>query len=333
MRFAYFLSLLIILSCSERTLITSSLTDDISLINEDTSYTDTDTSEYRFQTYEVCERFEIELSTDNDKTDFYIPRSEDLFFTLIILLQGSDLPKENYSKIANLLCKNGFVVAIPDHYKESFSGRHLYSEENTTNEIFRAVIGISQNSDSPLFKKVDTDRLILFGHSYGAGCGLFMINNECKWPFCSTEYQRIPQLIGGIFYGVNLKSPYGENYYEINNSEIPIMLISGENDGAIKYEYAKKSFDYITSPPKAFVGLKNANHYAINDTNPPPGGDADKNPQSLAQNTGLQIISDISTAFIFEHILRIEDFKGYFMRVASKFNEFISFEVQEKDVD
>ncbi|MCX7959303.1 MAG: alpha/beta hydrolase [Deltaproteobacteria bacterium] len=291
---------------------------DISEIQDTEPVTDTGFKEK----YE-CKMFNLNLSENNDNTDIYLPITQNEQFYLILLLQGSDLSKKNYSLISERICNYGFAVAVFDHYKESFSGKHLYSEQNATNEIFYKIIDQSEKKDSFLFGKIKKDKFILFGHSYGAGCGLFMIGNECKWPFCSDKYERPDELSGGIFYGISLKSPYGETYYKINNENIPVLLIGGDNDGAIKYEYAEKTFESIENPPKIFVRLKGANHYAVNDTNPPPGADADKNIQSLNQNTGLEIISSLSAAFISEYILKDESCIGYFKRAADAFSEYI----------
>lgn len=270
-----------------------------------------------------CSKISVMLSESNDNTDVYLPDVLDEQFYLILLLQGADLPKENYKRVSTQICSCGFVVAVFDHFKEGFYGRHLYCEQNATKDIFYKLLKLSQENNSSLHGRVKKDRFILLGHSYGAGCGLFMIGNECKWPFCSDEYKRPFELLGGIFYGISLKSPFGETYYKIQNDNIPVLIIAGDNDGAIKYEYAEKTFDSILTPPKIFIRLKGANHYAINDSNPPPQADADKNVQFLDQGIGISIISKLTVLFIYEYILGNESFKGRFDNAIAEFNEYI----------
>ncbi len=245
-------------------------TDDPVIITDirDREDTYTDITEIPFS---ECKKMGLALSEDNDSTDIYLPAGSEDGHYLILVLQGADLTRENYSAIADRTCRYGFAVAVPDHYKNSFSGRHLYAEENATNELFRKIIKLSEEKDSLLYNRIRKERFILMGHSYGAGCGLFMINNECKWPFCSDKYTRPDELSAGIFYGISLKSPFGETYYTIDNRKIPVLLMAGDNDGAIKYEYAEKTFGSILHTPRIFVRLRGANHYAINNTNPPPG--------------------------------------------------------------
>ncbi len=319
----------ILISCQARDLpVNANVNSDITA--GDTNVTDIyesgDTEHYAdaggFTEY-VCKMYNIQLSENNDNTDIFIPDLANGKYYAVLVLQGSDLPKENYRIISNKICSYGFVVAVFDHYKDSFSGKHLYAEQNTTNEIFRKIRELSYTENSFLYDRLRDDKFILLGHSYGAGCGLFMIGNECKWPFCSDNYSRPQELSGGIFYGISLKSPFGETYYKINNERIPVLLIAGDNDGAIKYEYAEKSFESIETNPKIFVRLKGANHYAINDINPPYGADADKNIQTLSQETGLGIISLLSAAFIKEYILESENNRGDFDRAASRYEEFI----------
>lgn len=301
-----------------------SYTSDIEITYDVNDYIDIKniTDANNIKNYE-CIRYNIKLSENNDDTDIYLPNTKDKQFYTILLLQGSDLPKENYQKISTLICNYGFIVAVFDHYKESFSGRHLYSEQNATTQIFQKMIELSKSEESFLYNKVRSNKFILLGHSYGAGCGLFMIGNECKWPFCSDSYQRADELSGGIFYGISLKSPYGETYYKINNDGIPVLLINGDNDGVIKIEFAEKTFESIQTPPKVFVRLKGANHYAINDSNPPPEGDADQNIQTLNQEKGLYIISKLSALFIQEYIVKNINFTGSFETALSEFSEFI----------
>lgn len=272
--------------------------------------------------YKHCIKINIDLSNENDNADIYLPDDEDRYY-LIVLLQGADLPKAYYKRISELICRWGFIVTVVDHYRESLSGRHLYAEQEATNYFFYRIKEYSENKNSFLYNRLHDEKFIILGHSYGAGCGLFMINNECKWPFCSSDYKRPTELSGGVFYGVSLKHPWGEGYYKIDNETIPVLLIAGESDGAIRYEYAEMTLESIMSPPGIFIKLKGANHYAINDINPPPGADADKNIQILNQEIGLDIISTMSVIFINEFILHKEDYTDLFNKKASDFKEFI----------
>lgn len=308
-----------LISCDSRLDGISPLSEDTSAISDISDYEDTNLAFPSF----VCRKYNLSLSEENDNTDIFFPDNKTERFYLIIVLQGSDLPKENYHRISELICQRGFIVAVTDHYKESFSGRHLYSEENATNMIYQKIVDLSNDKENILYGRIIEDRFILLGHSYGAGCGLFMISNECKWPFCSDSYERPYQLSGGIFYGVSLKSPFGETYYNINNEDIPILLMAGDNDGVIKYEYAEKSYDYIMGGPKIFVLIKGANHYAINNTNPPAGADADKNIQTLNQEIGLNIIADIGASFIYEYVLKSDKYRGIFDRYIREYKDFI----------
>ena len=316
MRIIVFILTIIISSCHLRE-------EPIININDTPINDTTESDEIRVEKRYKCIKQYTSLSKDNDNAIIILPESQNEIFYTIFILQGSDLPKENYESISTQICEYGFIVVVFDHYKESFSGKHLYCEQNAVNNIFQKVKEFAQTEKSPLYNCLNTNKFIILGHSYGAACGLFMIGDECKWPFCSDSYKRPIELSGGIFYGISLKSPIGEKYYQINNENIPILLIAGDNDGAIKYEYAEKTFDSIKNPPKIFVRLKGANHYAINDSNPPDGADADKNIQILDQKTGIDIISLLSVAFITEFVIKDIKFKGIFDKISTRFKDYI----------
>jgi dienelactone hydrolase len=212
---------------------------------------------------------------------------------MALLLQGGRCDKQYYSMFATGVAKYGFIVAVPNNYHAFKLGPiptdGLFSEAIQMQDYIDYMKAQNDNSSSPLYQKVDTGKLMMLGHSYGAACTIYAIQNNCIVPFCSeetaAEFTRPVELKAAALCGINTKprgKPFDYRIYPTENDGMPLAFVNGSLDNNATPEVTKKSYDKIVDPPKMMVLIKGANHYAsLNVNNPPapaPDGSLGKGP-------------------------------------------------------
>jgi hypothetical protein len=256
--------------------------------------------------YSTISNYSVIVPPSGDPTDIYYPSDQDStigneIFPFVLLLQGANVDKSFYRGFASTVASYGFIVVVPNH--KSISGSGLFAEERELNDVLAFMISENSTPSSPIYGKVDTDTMLLLGHSYGGAAGLYAIQGTCRLPFCfGLKFNRPSSLKGGAFYGTNLKGPIG-SIPVLKNDGIPIALIQGTMDGLANPAEGRETFRKIEDPLKAYIAVEGANHYGITDMNNPPGAKPDPNDPLIAQEESVLAIGRWSALFLRAYIL------------------------------
>ncbi len=245
--------------------------------------------------------YETTIAGDEDPATVYHPSPPDLAtgdysFPIALLLQGANVERGYYSQYATIVASYGFVVVVPDHYTTSITGNGYYAEPQQTEDVLAHMTAENQGN-GPVAGAIDTGTLVLLGHSYGGAAGLYAIQNQCQFPFCSGSFNRPAALKAGAFYGTNMKPPFG-SIPPVNNDGIPIALIQGSLDGKALPADTQTTFDLIQSPPKLLVLMNGANHYGVCDQDNPPGAQSDSTAPTLTQSVAIETTARWSAMFL-----------------------------------
>lgn len=256
---------------------------------------------------------------DRDPTDIYFPTPLDINFhrdllPIALLLQGANVDKSNYSLFANILARYGFIVVVPNHLRKfppiPVLGKDILLPDQ--HQIINVLEHMDvENSDisSPLFHSIALDKLVLIGHSMGGLAGLNAIQNDCSFPLCVGRFSRPEALVGGVFYGTNLKGHFSRNIRLIANAGIPTALIQGTLDGETKLKDTEITYQHIQDFPKALITIAGANHYGITNTNNPvnplgmPLIQADPIAPTLEQEKAIESIARYSALFLQAYVM------------------------------
>jgi len=260
------------------------------------------------------------MSQNGDDIDVYYPVSGGTeTFPVALLMQGGRVDKMYYEGYAQTVSQYGFIVIVPNHMitidMAGFIAEGLFAEQQQMYDTLAFTAQENDNASSPLYGIVDTQRLVMLGHSYGAACTIGAMQNSCEYPFCpeGATFTRPEELKAVALCGINTK-PYGPvegDIRETNNLGMPFAIINGKLDNNATYDVTKISYDLIQDPPKAMVFIKGANHYAMCDMNNPPGPGADPNVPTLEQEVSAETAARWSALFLRAYALDDEDALEY----------------------
>jgi predicted dienelactone hydrolase len=267
--------------------------------------------------FAMAEKFSTVFGRNDDPADIYYPANIGAASKLpmALLLQGGRCDKQYYSMFAGQVARYGFIVAVPNHYHAFKLGPMdtdgLFSEAMQMEDYIAYMKAQNDNSSSPLYQKVDTGMLMMLGHSYGAACVVYAMQNNCEYPFCPEDYQftRPAELKAAALCGISSKprgKPFDYRIYPTKNDHIPLAFVNGSLDGNIPSYAARISYDRIADPPKMLVFIKGANHYASLDINNPPapgeglgkGPGEDPNEPTLSQADSTEIAARWCALFL-----------------------------------
>ncbi len=272
--------------------------------------------------------YETLIEANEDPADVYYPQPADLeggdyAFPIALLLQGAKVDKSHYAQFATVVASYGFVVVVPNHESLTFAGRGLYPQQSQVPEVLAHMQNESSNANSPLYNSVDTETLVLLGHSYGGACGLYSLGNNCQFPFCVGGFNRPTQLAGGAFWGTNLTVPVLGNVSTTQNDSIPVALIQGTLDSMAQPSEALATYNEIQDSPKMLINVVGANHYGMCDTNNPPGAEEDSVAPELEQDLSAQTIARWSALFLRAHVLNDRDAWSYVHETGPSLDEYV----------
>jgi dienelactone hydrolase len=272
--------------------------------------------------FEQTDTYEETMPQNGDAADIYYPLTDNRTDAspVALLLQGARVDKSYYSQYARQVARYGFIVVVPNHINmfsvPGFSEEGLFAEQQQLYDVLEFMASENTRTTSPVYGKVDTEILVMLGHSYGAACTLGAIQNTCEYPFCpqGEAYTRPPQLKAAALCGINTKpfgNPFDQNIRATHNQGMPLAIINGSLDGNATPEVTKISYCLIDDPPKALVFINGANHFAMCDINNPPGPSPQKNDPSLSQEVSIETAGRWSALFLRAHALNDEEAFDY----------------------
>lgn len=254
---------------------------------------------------------------DGDSADIDVPisaHSQNHPLPVVLLLQGANVDKSNYALFSSRLAHHGFIVIVPNHWRKfppipGVGKDILLPEQHQVNRVMDYLTGENADPSSFLFGITDLNQLLLVGHSMGGLAGIYAIQGVCHPPLCFGNFERPVALVGGVFYGTNLKGHLSRRIPPIANDGIPIALIQGSLDGATRPLDTAETYEKIQDSPKALITIEGANHYGITNTNNPinPPGmpliQADPVIPTLEQAKAINSIADQTALFFRTYVI------------------------------
>ena len=288
--------------------------------------------------FERAEHFSTKIN--GDLADIYFPvpsnlaTERDLFPTALIL-QGTNVDKSNYSRFADAIARYGFIVVVPNHLRKfavvpGLARMGLLPDQQQVIDVLAHMKEVNSDPSSPIFSLLDPGKLVLLGHSMGGVAGLNAIQGTCVPPFCLGGFARPAELVGGVFYGTNLKGHFGKAIRPINNGGIPTALVQGSLDSQSKSAEAQATYNQIQNPPKALVTVLGTNHYGRTNSNNPanPPGIPPATPAPIAptldQAEAIETIARWSALFLRAHVLGDLGAFDYVHRTGALMDETVS---------
>lgn len=253
------------------------------------------------------------IPSSGDAVDVYFPRARRPA-PVVVLLQGANVDKGNYSTWASDIAALGFVVAVPNHSRALGPGMTgLFTSEEVVTQTFEFAVAEGARRESPLRGHVDPQSLAILGHSFGGVAGLFAVQGSCAPPFCTPgKYTRPAALKAAAFWGTNLKA--GPGVMPIDTSAAPVALLQGTLDGKALPADGVLTFAQLEAP-KAYITFEGANHYGITNANDPAGAAPDPTAPTLDQDTAIvetalfaglflraNVLKDPAAAWVLDHI-------------------------------
>jgi predicted dienelactone hydrolase len=262
--------------------------------------------------FEKTESFETTMQ-NGDAADVYYPVVEGLAksfgkLPMALFLQGGRVDKQYYSQYAQYVARYGFIIVVPNHISSftvpGYSATGLFSQQSQIYDVMEFLKQENADTNSPLHKMVDTETLVVLGHSYGAACTWEAIQNTCEYSFCppgQTTFTRPPELKGVIFCGINSK-PYGvpgdTTIRPTHNMGMPMAFINGAIETRAVYQDSIISYGMIDDPPKMLVEVKGANHFGMCDIDNPPGPGQDTAVPTIDREVSIETYARWSALFL-----------------------------------
>jgi len=273
--------------------------------------------------FETTGVYQKTMPQHGDAADIYYPADDNATgpFPIALLLQGARIDKSYYSQYARHVARYGFIVVVPNHINlftvpGIISEVGLFSEQRQLYDTLEFMASENDNSSSPVKGRVDTNTLVMLGHSYGAACALGALQSTCEYPFCpeGETFTRPPQLKAVALCGINTQpfgNPFDKEIRATLNQNMPLAIINGSLDENATYGITKISYEMIEDPPKELVFINGANHFAMCDMNNPPGPTPQKNEPVLSQEVSIETAARWSALFLRAHALNDEDAFSY----------------------
>jgi alpha-beta hydrolase superfamily lysophospholipase len=198
---------------------------------------------------------------------------------VILILQGIEIDKSEYTAIATELSRHQFWVIVPNCYP---AGRDYLCPEN--NSAAKVMAELQSSKSQPLDNALQRG-VILLGHSAGgmAAFGALEVNSP-------EPLSKIRAIVG---YGSN--APFNAN---LISPLPPILMLSGAKDSVVPKEFSKSAFQRMSTSPKTFLELTGLNHYSINDSPQPMGAPPEKNRADLGNQNSVRLIAYLLKSFI-----------------------------------
>jgi hypothetical protein len=276
------------------------------------------------------------MPQNTDEIDIYYPvpdenDSASYEFPVALFLQGGRVNKSYFSEFAEGLAKYGFIVVVPNHDADftltdpDYPGIEIdfvgfFPENQQIPDVLAFMNYEHADTDSPLYGIVDTETLVLTGHSFGSAVILDAIQETCEFPLCRPEGSTftLPEEVKAVaLTGINT-IPFGNPFDTVNrptDNPVPMVIINGDLDENAEFHDTKDSYKLIENLPKSLVFVKGANHYGLCTENNPgnpdypgePQNDGTPTPQentpTLDQNISIETNARWAALFLRAHAL------------------------------
>lgn len=270
-------------------------------VSEQTIKSEIDTFQEIEPRFKNISIYQTTIPGSGDPADIYYPNPSEISdraapFPIALLLQGLNVDKSHYSEFAKQVAGYGFIVVVPNHRTTVRGREELFAQVGEVNDVLEYMKAQKNEIDTPFSEIIDSQKLVLIGHSQGGFITLDAIREACDPPFCEGNYSRPKELIAGVAFGADLWEN-GE-YIKIENAGIPTALIAGDKDSLILADSIEKTYDHIQTSPKAYITILGANHYGITNVNNPTGSPLEKSLPLLEQSLAIATIARWTALFL-----------------------------------
>lgn len=226
----------------------------------------------------------------------YLPSQRQRKFPIAFLLPGFQVERFYYARYAHQMARHGFVVVVPDGITAVRGRAELFARLEEVPMALTALALELEESRQTFAHLLDSQKLILLGHSHGGTLGLDAIRGARPVVANLGDYSRPQALIAAVFFGTFL---WQDNHnLPLDNAELPIALISGSLDSLISPRETQDTYDRIKNSPKAYIMVKGANHYGMTNRNNPPGSPPELSQPKIPQALAIQTIARWSALFV-----------------------------------
>lgn len=170
----------------------------------------------------------------------------------LVWVPGIDGDAGQYDDAARLWASRGFIVAIPYNFINSTTTEHLWGTQ--------ALIQEEGRPGSPLHGKVDLSRVILGGHSGGAGS---LIYAASYLPPVQQLLDPRLRIVGALSVATGIQAPIGAAI------TVPTLTITGTRDWVTApFLWPYWAYATMFQAPAYSAPMVNGTHLSINDDLP-----------------------------------------------------------------
>jgi predicted dienelactone hydrolase len=245
---------------------------------------------------------------------------------IVVVLQGANVDKEQYSILGQRLARLGMIAVIPNSFRTfPFLGNVLFSDVQVLPRALAAVAEEAADKNSPIRGTPDFDAIGVVGHSLGGSAALYAAAEVCIGGLCEgcpnpafgEQGQLCPELFtrpDGLkavaLYGTNLAlpTPPGGVIPLPYDGGIPIAFLSGTLDSVSTPQETLDTYLSVVppsgSPPtlRSLVSIVGTNHFGILKENNPEGAQPDLSEPDLPQLYGARLIAQTIAVWLRWHL-------------------------------
>jgi predicted dienelactone hydrolase len=175
-------------------------------------------------------------------------------FPLIVLSHGLTGTPAKMSRLAEAWATAGYVVALPAYPLTNGGAPNAVGNAGDVLQqpadvpfVIDQMLALNTDDTSPLYGRIDGERIGAAGHSLGAATTYGVTFSSC----CIDE--RIDAIV--ILAGFLLVHPEADDY----SRQIPVMIVHGDADPVLNISLDRMAYDLLTGP-KWFVTLHGGSH-------------------------------------------------------------------------
>ncbi len=250
------------------------------------------------ETSTVVDRINADLPNAGN-VEIYYPRGTSVGLPVVVMFPGGNVHGSFYSRYASRIAAEGYVVYVPNRCTIFFTQWFLKPSSAAGNEVYAFAKSQNMDSSSPLFGRLDPEKIAYLGHSLGGVTALYALNGICQFPFCDSGSALLSQVKVAVLYGAGLTDQLDSSKIILDSSgkAVPVGYLYGSLDSAFPPKDVQTSYaNYKAS--KYLVEFEGANHYNITDVNAPFGANPEKSTSVLSQDAGITSIAQITVLFL-----------------------------------